>query len=223
MQTVLIADDNPDLQLLVRTQLIDQNYLVQTADDGAQAIQIALSQNIDLAILDIMMPKKDGFAVTKAIRAKKDIPILILTAKSDIFDKQKGYEAGADDYLTKPFDIRELVFKMRALFRRYNQNTNPIITAGALQLDQNNYSVRRDDQELFLPRKEFEILATLAQHPNQIFSRDNLILQLWGPDYEGSDRTVDVHIKRLRAHLAQQQSVVIKTVRGLGYRLEILS
>ncbi|MCD2255887.1 response regulator transcription factor [Lactobacillus sp. CC-MHH1034] len=222
MRTILIADDNADLRLLVKKQLSEQGYTVLTANDGAQAVQVGTQEPIDMAILDVMMPKKDGFAVTKVIRTqKKELPILILTAKSDIFDKQQGYEAGADDYLTKPFDIRELLFKMQALFRRYQGDTQTKLTVGDLVLDINNYSLTKGDQELFLPRKEFEVLESLAQHPNQIFNRDQLLTNIWGADYEGSDRTVDVHIKRLRDHLADDQTVRIVTVRGLGYRLEV--
>ncbi|WP_416353463.1 response regulator transcription factor [Agrilactobacillus fermenti] len=222
MRTILIADDNADLRLLVKRQLSEQGYTILTANDGAQAVQVGTQKPIDMAILDVMMPKKDGFAVTKAIRTqKKELPILILTAKSDIFDKQQGYEAGADDYLTKPFDIRELLFKMQALFRRYQGDTQTKLTVGDLILDSNNYSLTKGDQELFLPRKEFEVLESLAQHPNQIFNRDQLLTNIWGADYEGSDRTVDVHIKRLRDHLADDQTVRIVTVRGLGYRLEV--
>lgn len=223
MNTILVADDNLDLLNLVKTQLIQANYLVLTAEDGVQAEKIALEKTIDFAILDVMMPKKDGFEVTQAIRSVKNIPILILTAKSDIFDKQQGYTAGADDYLTKPFDIRELQFKIQALLRRYGQVTTATIQVGDLTLDLNNYSLQRDSTELFLPRKEFEILLLFAKRPNQIFDRESMITQIWGADYEGSDRTIDVHIKRLRAHLAEDATVQIKTVRGVGYRLEVHS
>ncbi|MFD1672026.1 response regulator transcription factor [Agrilactobacillus yilanensis] len=221
MKTILIADDNPDLLQLVDTQLNAAGYRTKTARDGQEAETLALTQPIDLAILDVMMPKKDGFAVTEAIRQAKNIPILILTAKSDIFDKQQGYTAGADDYLTKPFDIRELQFKIQALFRRYAPTNTAIIQVGDLLLDTNNYSLQQGLQELFLPRKEFEILALLARHPNQIFDRESILLQVWGPDYTGTDRTIDVHIKRLRDHLIQDETTAITTVRGLGYRLEV--
>lgn len=221
MKTILIADDNPDLLQLVDTQLSAAGYRTKTARDGQEAETLALTQPIDLAILDVMMPKKDGFAVTEAIRQAKNIPILILTAKSDIFDKQQGYTAGADDYLTKPFDIRELQFKIQALFRRYAPTNTAIIQVGDLLLDTNNYSLQQGRQELFLPRKEFEILALLARHPNQIFDRESILLQVWGPDYTGTDRTIDVHIKRLRDHLIQDETTAITTVRGLGYRLEV--
>lgn len=224
MKTILVADDNPDLRLLLKNQLIQAGYTVRLAEDGLVAETIACNEPVDLAILDVMMPKKDGFAVTKAIRCvKQDLPILILTAKSAIFDKQQGYDAGADDYLTKPFDIRELTFKLKALFRRYGQMTQALIQVGDLTLDTNNYSLRQADAELFLPRKEFEILALLANRPNQIFDREQIIEQIWGPDYQGTDRTVDVHIKRLRTHLAHNKTVSIKTVRGVGYRLEVLT
>lgn len=224
MKTILIADDNSDLRLLLKNQLRQAGYTVRLAKDGAEAEAIALKEPIDLAILDVMMPKKDGFEVTKAIRTlTQTIPILILTAKSDIFDKQQGYDAGADDYLTKPFDVRELEFKLKALFRRYGQATQALIQVGDLTLDTNNYSLRQGENELFLPLKEFEILTLLANHPNQIFERETIIAQVWGMDYEGTDRTVDVHIKRLRAHLDRNQTVAIKTVRGLGYRLEVLA
>lgn len=221
MKTILIADDNPDLLQLVDTQLSAAGYRTKTARDGQEAETLALTQPIDIAILDVMMPKKDGFAVTEAIRQAKNIPILILTAKSDIFDKQQGYTAGADDYLTKPFDIRELQFKIQALFRRYAPTNTAIIQVGDLLLDTNNYSLQQGRQELFLPRKEFEILALLARHPNQIFDRESILLQVWGPDYTGTDRTIDVHIKRLRDHLIQDETTAITTVRGLGYRLEV--
>ena len=220
MKTILIADDDSNINKMVQRFLESLSYRVVTATDGAEAIDAIETHSIDLAILDIMMPLKNGYEVCQEIRQQYSIPIILLTAKGEIVDKEKGFQAGTDDYMTKPFELKELEFRMNALFRRYQIPNNPLITIGKLTIDQKNYLVTRGSKELFLPLKEFELLTKLASYPKKIFTRDELIESIWGMDYEGNDRTVDVHIKRLREHLTKDSGVAITTIRGLGYRLE---
>lgn len=220
MKTILIADDDPNINKMVQRFLESLSYRVVTATDGAEAIDAIETHSIDLAILDIMMPLKNGYEVCQEIRQQYSIPIILLTAKGEIVDKEKGFQAGTDDYMTKPFELKELEFRMNALFRRYQIPNNPLITIGKLTIDQKNYLVTLGSKELFLPLKEFELLTKLASYPKKIFTRDELIESIWGMDYEGNDRTVDVHIKRLREHLTKDSGVAITTIRGLGYRLE---
>lgn len=220
MKTILIADDDSNINKMVQRFLESLSYRVVTATDGAEAIDAIETHSIDLAILDIMMPLKNGYEVCQEIRQQYSIPIILLTAKGEIVDKEKGFQAGTDDYMTKPFELKELEFRMNALFRRYQIPNNPLITIGKLTIDQKNYLVTLGSKELFLPLKEFELLTKLASYPKKIFTRDELIESIWGMDYEGNDRTVDVHIKRLREHLTKGSGVAITTIRGLGYRLE---
>ncbi|ANK60393.1 response regulator transcription factor [Loigolactobacillus backii] len=221
MQQILIADDNTDLRRLVRNQLAAAGFDTIEASDGQQAVTLAEQYDVVLVILDIMMPKLDGVAACAAIKRAKDLPVIMLTAKSDIFDKQKGFAAGCDDYLTKPFDERELLFRVQALLRRYHNLLANVIEIGKIRLSRQQYSLEVAGEELYLPLKEFELLYQLAARPQQIFPRETLIQHIWGTDYDGSDRTVDVHIKRLRSHLPANSGIEIKTMRGVGYSLEV--
>lgn len=222
MTTILIVDDDLNILELVATHLCEEGYTVKQAKDGTMALQILKQQSCDLAIVDVMMPFMDGFSLTKEIRKIYDIPIILLTAKSQISDKKQGYEAGTDDYLVKPFEPEELLFRVKALLRRYNiAEDDNLLKAGNIVIQKDRYEVQVEDRSLFLPPKEFELLCFLMAHQNQTFSREQLIEQVWGMDFIGDDRTVDVHIKRLREHFKDiAEHVHIKTIRGVGYMLE---
>jgi two-component system OmpR family response regulator len=175
---------------------------------------------MDLAVIDVMMPRMDGGELCQEIRREWDIPVLMVTAKGESSDKIKGFTLGTDDYLVKPFDPLELVMRVKALFKRYQIASSQTIALGNLRLDARKMEALINGEHISLPRKEFELLFKLASYPGQIFTRSQLIEQIWGIDYEGYDRTVDVHIKRLRERLSPYDlSFRIDTVRGLGYRL----
>lgn len=221
MRNILVVDDDENTRKLVKVYLQREGYRVLEAENGAVALQILQSEKCDLAIVDIMMPVVDGFALTKEIRSYYDIPIILLTAKDQIEDKEKGFRLGTDDYVVKPFEPRELQFRIKALMRRYNQPSEPIIQLGETTINIKTYEVQIGMQSFLLPLKEFELLYFLASHPNQVFSRAQLIEEIWGIDYQGDDRTVDVHIKRLRDRFSNiTNDFQIKTIRGIGYSLE---
>ncbi|MDM8099014.1 MULTISPECIES: response regulator transcription factor [Oceanobacillus] len=222
MQRILIVDDDTRILQLVRIQLEKEGFLVAEAKDGANALSLLNKTSCDLAVVDVMMPFMDGFQLTKEIRKQYDIPIILLTAKGQIEDKEEGFLAGTDDYLVKPFEPRELSFRIHALLRRYHQeNDTHIIRLGDTEINLDSYEVKIGDKTLLLPLKEFELLALLATYPQNVFTRSQLIEKVWGIDYEGDDRTVDVHVKRLRERFSSLTSAFsIKTVRGVGYCLE---
>jgi len=222
MTTILIADDDNHILQLVTIHLTDAGFKVFQARDGVEGLDVLKKNPCDLAVIDIMMPYLDGFALTKEIRRLYDIPIILLTAKSEIEDKEKGFESGTDDYLVKPFEPKELLFRVKALLRRYeNEPDDSAIRIGNTIINKKSYEVQIGDRIVLLPLKEFELLHVLASSPMQVFSRDQLIQQIWGLDYEGDERTVDVHIKRLRERFAKiTNDFQIKTVRGVGYLLE---
>lgn len=168
-----------------------------------------------------MMPGKTGYQVCQQIRENSSIPVILLTARGEMVDKEVGFQAGTDDYITKPFELKELLFRVNALLRRSQTPNETVIQIGQLKIDSQNYLVTLGKKELYLPLKEFEVLHKLASYPKKTFTRDQLIDSIWGFDYEGNDRTVDVHIKRLREHLTPESGVKISTIRGLGYRLEV--
>ncbi len=221
--TILIADDEAEIADLVELHLIKQGYHCIKAKDGQEALDAILKHPIQLAILDIMMPHMDGWELCREIRRLyPEIPLLMVTAKGESGQKVKGFQLGTDDYVTKPFDPLELVMRVKALLKRYRIVISQIVQLGGIVLDRRAFKVIRDGEELILPLKEFELLFKLASHPGQILTREQLILQIWGMDYEGDDRTVDVHIKRIRERFAEDaEHFRIETVRSLGYRLEV--
>lgn len=222
MTKILVVDDDANIRELIRHFLTNEGFDVYEAENGVAALDAMAAAKIDMAILDIMMPKMDGFELCREIRNYYDIPLLMLTAKGETAQKVKGFELGTDDYLVKPFEPLELIVRVKALLKRYNIAVSQRVNIGDLQLNRKTFEVSLGEHHLTLPLKEFELFFKLASYPGKTFSREQLIEEIWGYDYEGDERTVDVHIKRLRerflkaAHLFQ-----IKTVRGLGYRLEI--
>ncbi|MFC5404848.1 response regulator transcription factor [Cohnella soli] len=223
MVNILIADDDPHIRALMRLYLRNQGFEIAEADNGIDAFAIVEGAGVDLVILDIMMPGMDGWDLCVKIReSDPDIPLLMVTAKGESGQKIKGFRLGTDDYLTKPFDPVELVMRVKALLKRYRIASSQVISLGEIVLNRRTYKVMRGGEELTLPLKEFELLFMLAGHPGQIFTREQLIVQLWGMDYEGDDRTVDVHIKRLRERFSDDvRHFRIETARSLGYRLVV--
>lgn len=222
MINILIVDDDINILKLVNIHLTEQGYKVFQAKDGIEALNILHKETCNLAIVDVMMPFMDGYELTKEIRRKYDIPVIILTAKNQIEDKKQGFHAGTDDYLVKPFEPKELSFRIKALLRRYdNHSDETIIQIGNTIINKKSYEVQSGDRTMLLPLKEFELLCFLMSNSMQVFSRNHLIEQIWGLDYEGDERTVDVHIKRLRERFSKlTDDFQIKTVRGVGYLLE---
>ncbi|WP_342431873.1 response regulator transcription factor [Neobacillus sp. FSL H8-0543] len=223
MQTILVVDDDEHIRYLVKGLLMKEGFKVLGAENGITALKILKKELCELAIVDIMMPIMDGYELTKEIRKSYDIPIILLTAKSQIEDKEKGFDSGTDDYLIKPFEPRELIFRVNALLRRFGIANEANIIFGSLYINKKAYEVKVKEKSYILPLKEFDLLAFLATHPNQVFSRSQLIEKLWGLDFEGDERTVDVHIKRLRERFSGiSDDFSIKTIRGIGYSLEVL-
>lgn len=222
MKQLLIADDDANNRSLLNHYMTREGFRVIEAYNGEHAMLQMKQQPIDLAILDVKMPEIDGLHVCKHIRSNYDIPIILLTACQQLEDKEQGYLSGTDDYVTKPYEPAELLYRIKALFRRYSIASNDKIYLNSLIIDRQNHEVTDGDVLLLLPLKEFELLAQLAQYPGRLFTRDELITLIWGADYAGDERTVDVHIKRLRKRfMSYEHSFVIRTVRGIGYKLEV--
>ncbi|AYA74437.1 response regulator transcription factor [Robertmurraya sp. GLU-23] len=223
MAKIMVVDDESPIRELVRLYLEDEGFEIVEKANGVDALEYAENNPLDLVILDIMMPKLDGWGLCKELRELGDIPILMITSKGEAQDKIKGFKLGTDDYLVKPFDPLELVMRVRALLKRYRISASHVIKLGELELDRKTYHiVYPDKRRVTIPMKEFELLYKLGSYSGQLFTRDNLIEQIWGIDYEGDERTVDVHIKRLRERFAEFESdFKIVTIRGLGYRLEV--
>jgi DNA-binding response OmpR family regulator len=222
MTRVLIVDDDPHIRQLVRVFLDGEGLDVAEANDGAAALAWLATAKADLAIVDVMMPNMDGWELCRELRASYgDLPLLMLTAKGETAQKIKGFQLGADDYLVKPFEPLELVARVKALLKRYRIAMSQVVQLGELAIDRKTFEVSVRGVSMALPRKEFELLFKLASYPGRTFSRDQLIEDIWGYDYEGNERTLDVHINRLRERFPEDQhSFRIKTMRGLGYRLE---
>lgn len=221
MIKILAVDDDEKILNLISIHLSRSGYSVLKALNGLEALDLIEDDIPDLAVVDVMMPKMDGFTLTKKLRGM-DIPVLLLTAKGELEDKEKGFLAGSDDYVVKPFEPKELIFRIQAILRRYDKSVDPIIEVGSMRIDRQSYEVEIDHKTLFLPLKEFELLSVLASRVNRVFTRDFLIERVWGIDYEGDDQTLNVHIKRLREKLrAISADIQITTVRGVGYKLEV--
>ncbi|MEK4909819.1 response regulator transcription factor [Niallia sp. FSL M8-0099] len=224
MAKILVVDDDPHIRELIRVILIKEGFSIMEAEDGEAAMSILEQAKIDLIILDIMMPNMDGWTLCREVRTyyPETMPILMLTAKGETTQKVRGFELGADDYLVKPFAPAELVARVKVLLKRYQINVSNQIEIGNVVINRETYKISIGVAEITLPLKEFELLFKLATHQKKIFSREQLIEDIWGYDYEGDERTVDVHIKRLRQRFAQEDCPFkITTVRGLGYRLEV--
>ncbi len=222
MNKILVVDDDPHFRELVKVVLETEGFAVHEAVDGLDALSKLRTVKADLAVLDVMMPHMDGFELCRELRERFNIPLLMLTAKGETSQKVKGFQLGTDDYLVKPFEPLELVARVKALLKRYQIITSQNVQVGKLTLNQKNYEVTAGEEKITLPLKEFELLFKLAGHPGRTFSRDTLIEDIWGYDFVGNERTLDVHINRLRQRFPEEKNAIkITTIRGLGYRLEV--
>lgn len=222
---ILIVDDEPSIIDVLRYNLQQARYDVVTAWDGEQALALARSEQPDLIILDLMLPKLDGIEVCRALRKESDVPIIMLTAKDEEIDRVLGLELGADDYVVKPFSVRELLARVKTVLRRARPPTSAtqaVIRVAALTIDEGRHEAHLSGSYLDLTALEFSMLHALACQPGRVLSREQLLEQVWGYDYHGDLRVVDAVIKRLRAKLRQTKSEdeLIATVRGVGYKLD---
>ena len=225
MLKILLVDDDPNIRQLVNLYLQKEGFEVMMADRGDEALKMFKSSPPNLILLDIMLPGMDGWQVCREVRKISNIPIIMLTAKDETFDKVLGLELGADDYVSKPFDMKELVARIKAVSRRFQAADAPekeLVFPG-LTININQYTVMYMGKELEMPPKELELLYFLASHPGMVFTREQLLEQVWGYDYFGDSRTVDVHVKRLREKLTEGEKLgwQIKTVWGVGYKFEV--
>ena len=221
--TILIVDDEREIRELLRYNLEKQGYQVLTAQDGEEGLARIFATHPDLVLLDLLLPGRNGLEILREVRQEpstREIPVLLLTARGAEMDKLLGFERGADDYITKPFSPREVIARIEAVLRRAGppSNETAALTAGALRLDHARREAHLAGKELTLTPREFELLYFLARHPGRVFSRDELLTKVWGYDYRGETRTVDVHVRRLRAKLGEDGSRLITTVTGTGYK-----
>ena len=223
--TILIADDDANICELVRLYLEKEGFQTVVCLDGKRAIEIFREGGIDLAILDIMMPKADGVTVCREIRKESKMPVIMLTAKGETFDKVLCLDLGADDYIVKPFEGKELVARVKAVLRRTlpedTENTEKIVSYENITVNLTNYELIINGSSMDIPPKELELLYYLASHPNRVFTREQLLEDVWGFDYYGDSRTVDVHIKRIREKIeGLSEKWTLKTVWSVGYKFE---
>ena len=221
--TILVVDDEKNIVQLARLYLKKEGFRVEAAYDGAQALQKAKSLRPDLIILDLMMPEPDGLTVCRELRKTSTVPIIMLTARGDDVDRIVGLELGADDYVTKPFNPRELVARVKAVLRRATQETpaQPLLEANGLRLDTASREVTVEGEPVTLRAKEFDLLTAFMRHTGIVLDRERLLQLVWGDDYFGDTRTIDVHVAWLREKLAGAQRVKIETVWGVGYKLVV--
>jgi len=221
MSKVLVVDDDAHIRELVRIFLAQEGLDVYEASNGRDALTKLQKVRADLVILDVMMPEMDGWELCRRLRQSGDLPLLILTAKGETVDKIKGFQLGADDYLVKPFETPEMVARVKALMKRYRIATSQIVRVGDLAMNRKTHELSVGEQTLTVPLKEFELLFELASHAGRTLTRSDLIEGIWGYDFEGNERTLDVHINRLRERFPEERHAFrIRTIRGLGYRLE---
>lgn len=218
---IMVVDDEMHIRELVRFYLDKAGFDTIEAANAEEALDIVENQYIDLAVVDIMMPGMDGFELVEQMRQYREFPVIMLTAKSQSKDKLRGFSLGIDDYVTKPFDPDELMARVKTILKRYSINSSNVVKIGDVIFDGDKYEVRYQDQIIHLPLKQFELAFELAKNPNQILTREQLIEKIWGMDYDGFDRTVDVHIKRIRENLGHLPGFKVVTVRGLGYKIEV--
>lgn len=222
MSKILIVDDDPHIRELVSIFLHNEGFDIYEAVDGVEALKTLESVKADMVILDVMMPNMDGWELCRELRESYDMPLLMLTAKGETSQKVKGFQLGTDDYLVKPFEPLELVARVRALLKRYRIESSQTVQIGELTMNRKTFEVTLNGEELTLPLKEFELLFKLASYPGKTFSREQLIEDIWGFDFDGNERTLDVHINRLRERFPEgKYSFKIRTIRGLGYRMEM--
>lgn len=223
---ILVVDDDLNICELLKLYLENDGYVVFTANDGQEAVQVFQNKTPDLILLDIMLPKMDGWQVCREIRKISSAPIIMLTAKGETFDKVLGLELGADDYVVKPFDAKEVMARVKAVLRRTkddgeSENEKKIVIYDNLEINITNYELKVKGEAIDTPPKELELIYHFASNPNRVYTRDQLLDEVWGFDYYGDSRTVDVHVKRLREKLeGVSDKWCLKTVWGVGYKFE---
>ena len=222
-KTILIVEDDANIRELLHLYLTQEGYHIETAQDGADGLRMFKRIHPDLVLLDLMMPVMDGTQMIRELRTFSKTPVIILTAKGEVFDKVALLELGADDYNTKPFEMREVIARVRAVMRRFEQDVGePKLVFDNLSIDKQSYNITVKGQKMEIPPKEIELLYFLASSPNRVFTRAQLLDDVWGFDYFGDTRTVDVHVKRLREKLqGVSDQWEIKTVWGVGYKFEL--
>lgn len=219
MYKILIVDDEERIRNVIKTYAINEGYGVLEASDGYEAIEVVEQNVIDLIVLDIMMPKLDGFTTLSKLKEISNAPVIMLSARAEEFDKLHGFELGIDDYVTKPFSTKELMARIKVILERNKSNQNKIFKFEGLEVDVDGHVVKIDDEVIHLTPKEFELLHYLIINQNRVITREQFLSELWNYGYFGDDRTVDTHIKMLRANLKHYRKFIV-TVRGLGYRFE---
>ena len=220
---ILIVDDDENISEILNMYLESSGYTTKIASTGKRAQEVFLEYNPNLVLLDVMIPGIDGIDVLKWVRKQGEVPVIMLTAKGDTFDKVLALELGADDYIVKPFEPKELLARVKAVLRRYSADNakSEIIKLSDLSIDPTSYKVIFNKEDIKMPPKEFELLYYLAKNKNRVFTREQLLCEVWGYDYPGDSRTVDVHIKRLREKLTSGEEWQIETVWGVGYKFEV--
>ena len=220
---IMICDDQQIIHETLRTYLASEGFDCISAYDGEQAISVFKENDPDLVILDIMMPRKNGMDVCREIRQESRVPIIMLTAKSEEIDRVLGLELGADDYIVKPFEPKELLARVKAVLRRTSQSSDEarVVNVGDLSVSIDNYTVLVGGNRFEMPPKEIELLYFFVTHPNRVFTREQILSCVWGVDYYGDSRTIDVHVKRLRDRLGASKYWELETVWGVGYRMRI--
>lgn len=218
MEKILVIEDDADIQEVLKNYLMAEGYEVRLAEDGVEGLAAFQSWGPDLVLLDVMLPKVDGFAVLELIRKESLVPVLMVTARDSVEDQVRGFHLQVDDYIPKPFDMPVLLCKIAAVLRRTGKTEQKKdLIYGGLKLDEEGHHLFNEGQEVELTQKEFDLLRLFLKNPGRVFTRQNLLDQVWGEDYFGDERIVDTHIKNLRKKLGNQ---LIETVRGVGYRLE---
>ena len=225
---ILVVDDDSNISELLKVYFTNEGYEVKTASDGMEGVSFFKMYEPDIVLLDIMLPKKDGWQVCREIREMSSKPIIMITAKGEVFDKVLGLELGADDFLVKPFDMKELSARVKAVLRRYqahnNQDDDEVVKFENIEISRQKYELKLKGKSVDIPPKELELLYFLASNYNRVFTRDQLLDKVWGFDYLGDSRTVDVHVKRLREKLeGASDKWILKTVWGVGYKFELLA
>lgn len=218
---ILVVDDDDQILQLVAIHLEQEGYEVLQARNGEQALNILEEIEANLAVVDVMMPGMSGFALTETLTKELDIPVILLTAKDQLADKEQGFKSGSEDYLVKSFEPKELLFRVAAVLRRYGRAMEGIQQVGNVRIHRNDYEVMINEETILFPLKEFELLRLLATRVNKVTSRSTLIEHGWGEDAPGSDLTLNTHINRIRERLKRSKATIeIRTIRGIGYKLE---
>ncbi|MBR8701714.1 Transcriptional regulatory protein SrrA [Fusobacterium sp. DD29] len=218
MKRILIVDDEDQIRNILRMYLVKEGYDVLEAEDGEKALNIFYEKPVDLVVLDVMLPKKDGWSILREIKKYSETPVIMLTARDESEDEIFGFEMGADDYVTKPFNNKILLARINSLLKKKNHINDNVIKLGNLTINDISHSVINGDTELELSPKEYELLLYLVKNNKIVLSREKLLNEVWGYDFVGDDRTIDTHVKNLRKKIGKDN---IKTIRGIGYKLDI--